>query len=480
MNIKRFGLVVLCTVFYLFNSQLNVFAQERDYMNNGILEKVGYSLIDDKFLPMFDNDITTNFRTENYTGMTIEFDEVQTIAGVWANADKVNGLDIQYYDVNKKLLYGENSHILGQSRVRMFAYPNKINNVKYVYIGGWYGDPIRINEIDFISDLPDDVPPNKISGVKNVFNEDNSITYSYDFPSDSDFSHIEVYQDEQLIQDKYKLNSIKITGLEPLMNYNFKFIAVDTSGNKSEPYISTIQMPEGPDLIPPLEISDIKHVVSSTSVQFSYLLPIDDDFSHIQVWRNGVIVADNVKINSFNDSVLDYETTYNYVFKSVDMTGNVSNGSSLTVKTMPYVDDIAPLAVAGVDVISGNASLFLSWSASPENDVVGYNVYIDGVKRNGSPVAGNSFRMTNLVNGQEYSLQVSAVDTSGNESELTQTFVGVPDSAMLPIFKVDTDLSAVAKSTENWFSQLWLVTAFSASIPIAFFVGGRVKALFFA
>lgn len=341
-------------------------------------------------------------------------------------------------------------------------------------------DSPRMAELKVFAEYEDVFPPNKISNVQYVFNEDNSITYTYDFPSDSDFSHLEIYQGSSLLNEKFTNNSIKITDLVPLMNYTFKFISVDKSGNKSEPYESIITMPEGPDLIPPLEISNLKHIVYDTSVQFTYSLPIDDDFSHIQVWRGNEQIADNVRINSFKDENLDYETSYNYVFKTVDFSGNVSNGSSLTIKTMPFKDDIPPLAPVGLEVITGNSSLSFSWIPSPENDVLGYNIYVDDVKINGSVILGNSYRLTNLTNGNEYKIQVSAVDTSGNESELSNSFVAVPDESKLPVFKVDTDLKSVAESTENWFSELWLVLAFSSSIPIAFLVGHRIKNLFFA
>lgn len=479
MKLKRFK-VMLCSFFMMFAIS-NVRASANELID---FSKFAYSSMDTFFLPdeydyiyyQFDRKDDKDmkyylFRYPAGTELNIILAEKDgdsisnqsSVAGMYLNNTSKSLLT-----AGKNTLFGSNYENL---TIKVFG-----ENPNLYFEGNKMSG---INGVIHVV-APEPKKMDKISNVQHVFNEDNSITYTFDFPSDSDFSHLEIYQDNQLLKDDYKLNSIKISDLTPEMSYNFKFVSVDTSGNKSEAFISSVTAPSGPDLIAPLEVSEIKKVVSGSSIQFSYKLPIDDDFSHLQVWRNNVMIADNLKINSFNDNDLDYDTTYNYMFKSVDFTGNVSNGSSLTVKTMPEIDEIAPFSPAGVDVISGNASLFLSWSASPENDVVGYNVYIDGVKRNGSPVAGNSFRMTNLVNGQEYSLQVSAVDTSGNESELTQTFVGVPDSAMLPIFKVDTDLSAVAKSTENWFSQLWLVTAFSASIPIAFFVGGRVKALFFA
>lgn len=339
---------------------------------------------------------------------------------------------------------------------------------------------VYVAEFDLYAAAPDLTPPSAITNLSYIFGDDNSVTYTYDLPSDSDFSHIEVYQDAQLIKENHQLNSLKITGLLPETNYNFHFYSVDTSGNKSNVYSSTIQMPVGPDLIAPQNVSGMQNIVSDDTIQFSYLLPIDSDFSHLQVYRNNVLIAPNVQLASFVDEGLDYETSYTYSFKSVDTSGNVSEGTTLTVQTLAYNDLTAPSAPTGLDVISGNSSLALSWFPNPENDVQGYNVYIDGVKRNGSLIFGNSYALTNLANANEYLIQISAVDTNGNESLLTVEKSGIPDQLKIPFFKLDNDLSDVAKSTENWFSELWLVVAFSAGIPLAFIVGNRIKALFFA
>jgi len=337
-----------------------------------------------------------------------------------------------------------------------------------------------IREIQYYYTNDDSTPPAAISNLNYVFGDDNSVTYTYDLPSDSDFSHIEVYQDAQLIKDNHQLSSLKITGLLPESNYNFLFYAVDTSGNKSIVKSSTIQMPAGPDLIAPQNITNVKNVVSDDTIQFSYLLPIDSDFSHLQVYRNNELIAPNVQLASFVDEGLDYETSYTYSFKSVDTSGNISEGTTLTLQTMPYNDLTAPSAPTGLDVLIGNSSLALSWFSNPENDVQGYNIYVDGVKRNGAPVIGNSYSLTNLANANEYSIQISAVDTNGNESVLTVEKIAIPDGSKIPFFKLDNDLTDVVESTENWFSEMWLIVAFSAGIPLAFVVGNRIKSLFFA
>lgn len=353
----------------------------------------------------------------------------------------------------------------------------------YLYEGLTVGTSVissQLNEIEVYYTNDDSIPPAPITNLSYVFGDDNSVTYTYDFPTDPDFSHIEVYQDLQLIQDNHQVTSLKITGLTPESNYNFHFYAVDTSGNKSNVYSSTIQMPSGPDLIAPQNITSVDTIVSDDSIQFSYLLPIDSDFSHLQVYRNNELIAPNVQLSSFIDEGLEYETSYTYSFKSVDMSGNVSEGYSLTLQTMPYNDATPPSAPTGLEVIAGNSSLALSWFPNPENDVQGYNVYVDGVKRNGSLIFGNSYSMTNLANANEYLIQISAVDTNGNESSLTAQIPGIPDASKIPFFKLDNDLTDVVESTENWFSELWLVVAFSAGIPLAFVVGNRIKSLFFA
>lgn len=338
----------------------------------------------------------------------------------------------------------------------------------------------KVYEMDWFQSIPDSIPPSPITNLSYVFGDENSVTYTYNFPTDPDFSHIQVYQDAQLLKDNYKGSSLKITDLQPEMNYNFHFYSVDTSGNKSNVYSSTIQMPAGPDLIAPQNITSVENVVSDTSIQFSYLLPIDSDFSHLQVYRNNQLIAPNVQLASFVDEGLDYETSYTYSFKSVDTSGNISEGTTLTLQTMPYNDLTPPSAPTGLDVLTGNSSLALSWFSNPENDVQGYNVYVDGVKRNGAPVFGNSYSLTNLANANEYLIQISAVDTNGNESPLTAQISGIPDGSKIPFFKLDNDLTDVVESTENWFSEMWLIVAFSAGIPLAFVVGNRIKSLFFA
>jgi beta-glucanase (GH16 family) len=65
---------------------------------------------------------------------------------------------------------------------------------------------------------------------------------------------------------------------------------------------------------------------------------------------------------------------------------------------------------------NGNAYFTADWSPVAGADVVGYHVYLDGQRLTWQPVKRTSFRMHELLAGQNYQITVTAVDRLGNES----------------------------------------------------------------
>ncbi len=63
----------------------------------------------------------------------------------------------------------------------------------------------------------------------------------------------------------------------------------------------------------------------------------------------------------------------------------------------------------------------LAWDAATdaETEVYGYNVYVNGVKVNEAPVNGTEYKVHSLDQSTGYSIQVSALDASLNESALS-------------------------------------------------------------
>lgn len=114
----------------------------------------------------------------------------------------------------------------------------------------------------------------------------------------------------------------------------------------------------------------------------------------------------------------------------LELRSTVSAPAILTMK-----DRFAPSAPTGLASIPGTQNekpvIDLSWQASTETDLAGYNVY----RRTGStgqftrltskPVAGPAFSDTEITPAASYTYRVTAVDNDGNESkpseEITET-----------------------------------------------------------
>ncbi len=90
-----------------------------------------------------------------------------------------------------------------------------------------------------------------------------------------------------------------------------------------------------------------------------------------------------------------------------------------------------PVPPSGVEVLPGADSILVLWQASARYDVVGYNVYRadaeDGLYTllNGVvPIADTRHVDANVLAGQEYYYGLSALDASGNESDVAGPFAG--------------------------------------------------------
>ncbi|TEB07050.1 Chitinase A1 precursor [Pelotomaculum schinkii] len=135
-----------------------------------------------------------------------------------------------------------------------------------------------------------------------------------------------------------------------------------------------------------------------------------------------VVVFDGVRADA-NGS---YSCTFKVpVASEGTLTVVAGYGSNVAVKTItvsatPEEDTIAPTwseekLLTASDV--SQSSLTLSWSGAYDNvDVTGYKVYQGDTLLTATPVTGESYIVTDLNPGTEYTFTVQAVDAAGNES----------------------------------------------------------------
>jgi len=126
--------------------------------------------------------------------------------------------------------------------------------------------------------------------------------------------------------------------------------------------------------------------------------------------------------NTFTDTGLQNGKTYRYEVRAVRTEGTLQvEGQGAQIKATPR-DLTPPAPPAGLKAEKKGEGVLLSWQASPEADVAGYNVYrLKGEERekvNEVPVVEPQY--FDAAPGPEVryvSYYVTAVDRSGNESD---------------------------------------------------------------
>ena len=114
------------------------------------------------------------------------------------------------------------------------------------------------------------------------------------------------------------------------------------------------------------------------------------------------------------------------------------------------LDTIPPEKIKTVKTVGRSAVVLLNWEKSSASDLSGYRVY-----RSITPLSGfqqiattevNEYRDEKLNNAQKYYYQVTSIDWAGNESEKSDTIVG------MPVAPGPTPVSGIIESDVTWYA----------------------------
>lgn len=119
------------------------------------------------------------------------------------------------------------------------------------------------------------------------------------------------------------------------------------------------------------------------------------------------------------------------------------------------VDAIPPAPVKNIDAISGDTEIFLEWSPNTEEDLKGYNVYVNGKRHNLEVIPTPDYQVTGLRNGITVKVVVTAIDKSGNESPSKEIIEMNPISTPLKEVSGVTSYVNTAGVTFNWVSPTY-------------------------
>ncbi len=112
-------------------------------------------------------------------------------------------------------------------------------------------------------------------------------------------------------------------------------------------------------------------------------------------------------------------------------------------------DTVAPISPNGLVGEPSDSQFNIMWDQNTETDLDGYNVYVDGVKINNTVISTTNYTLTNLYNGQEYNIYITAVDIYGNESLPSHIVTAIP------IASIQAPMNLTATTNSGSVSLSW-------------------------
>lgn len=199
---------------------------------------------------------------------------------------------------------------------------------------------------------------------------------------------------------------VKLTNVHESLNRNI--YEVDLTGNY-----------QPPDTTPPESPTNLVAIEGDKYVDLSWTGVGDADLDHYEIYRDGSYLTNVSKTETtYRNTGLKNMQTYTFYVLAVDIAGNKSGQSnSVTATPKPPPDTIPPARPTGLRVhLESSGRIWFEWNANNEPDISHYNLYIDGVAL-ASNITGTSYQVSaGAIASGTHSFQLSAVDTSENES----------------------------------------------------------------
>jgi len=227
----------------------------------------------------------------------------------------------------------------------------------------------------------------------------------------------------QVWSQNYSSNANENITLSSTVSDVSKVAVINEGGGGLNLYEVDVYESTSTDSTAPGEVTNLTQSTDSGgNLGVSYTLPTDTDFSHLNIYVNGVQKVDETH-NYTNTTWHSTNLVSGDVVKvsTVDTSGNESVGSEITL-TNNTADTTAPGEVTSITATPGKTTVDLSWVNPSDSDFSHVNI-----ERNGTTIAtsvtGDVYSDSGLSEGTDYTYTLYTVDTSGNVSTGTSTTV---------------------------------------------------------
>ncbi|MCJ8013434.1 lamin tail domain-containing protein [Paenibacillus sp. KQZ6P-2] len=194
----------------------------------------------------------------------------------------------------------------------------------------------------------------------------------------------------------------------------------------------------------------------------------ESDVTAYKIYMAQSTAIATVADTSYTVEGLTNGTQYQFRVTAVDANGDESPATSaVTVKPHPIYDLEPPAPPVGLTAIPGKGVVTLNWTPNAEPDLAGYQIYVDGKLRQVVPAPANTATVGPLDFGRRYTFELTAMDTSENESDKSAPVTAEPELLPVPsllITELVPDSNNYAGYDAHEFVELYNTTSEAISL----------------
>lgn len=272
-------------------------------------------------------------------------------------------------------------------------------------------------------DIVDETPPGNVSNL-NAMQLYNAVELTYELPGDSDFAFVQIYRNGVLIKNNYTKNTFIDESVQPDVEYIYKVISVDTSGNKSSGVSKSIK-------VIATEVKNLRAKADFDRVDLLWSVPDREDFEFARIYRkdenksfslfslfstnDDYTLIFETNGTFFNDLTVKPESKYIYKVTTI-ISGKESDGLQITVNT-------PKIKVGGIDVEKDeNGDYIITWDKPTTGKI---KVLVGG-------------KQYKIVNASDKKIVIPAKD-------MKFTLLGDPDVTLIPLDENGNEIGVPTK-----------------------------------
>ena len=188
----------------------------------------------------------------------------------------------------------------------------------------------------------------------------------------------------------------------------------------------------------------------------------------VQVRNDNILIqSDIVTGNTFTHSNIDTNIPYTYIFKVTDGT-NFSTGA-VCYYTRLGASKISGLTMSQADNVDGSYDAVVTWNTPSDAD----NILLSATSGNKTvtetiPASSSEYRITNVLDGEEWSVTVTAQNAQGNSLPSSSSLlIGKTTIGFLSVYPTPEDLIAQGDDDEAC-AWLWLNSEYPSAQYVYF------------